>query len=383
MDQFTTPGEIPFSGVPGRIDHIEGRRWTGADAPYLRALVESSFDVVTGATLEGHITVWNQGAELLYGYTTQETLGQSVGMIVPLERKTEFLNLIADVRARGTHRHYQTVRVKKDGSLIDVVITLSPVIDDAGVVVGASMTEHDLTDFQRQEAALQEAQKRKDIFLSMASHELKTPLASIKAYTQILEKMFAAEGNATATQYLARMDTQIDKLTKLATDLLYISRVQAAQLEFARAPFDVDALVRDVVQDIQTTAPNHLILLSGEAHTELTGDRDRIGQVLSNLLTNAIKFSPEANTVRVNVEADSTQVTFSVQDYGVGIPAQHQGHIFELFYRVYGAQNKAFPGLGVGLYISAEIVKQHGGRIWFESAEREGSTFSFSLPVSE
>lgn len=381
MDQFLPHTGARFHGVPGKTDEIEGRKWTGADAYYLRALVESSYEGIGAVDMEGRFTAWNQGLELIFGYTAEEVLGQSVALTAPLERKGEFVGNLGRLKSGQTHNRYETVRKRKDGSHVDIAMTISPIYDDEGVMIGSSTMIHDLTDFRRVEAALRESEKRKDIFISMASHELKTPITSIKAFTQILAKMFAAEGNTTATQYLARMEMQINKLNKLVADLLDISRMQAEKLEFTQEPFDFDAMVRDVVQDVETTSARHQIMVSGEAHTELLGDRDRIGQVLTNLLTNAVKFSPDAETVQVTVTADKSNATVSVQDYGVGIPEEHQERIFERFYRVYSEKDQMFPGLGIGLYISAEIVKQHGGRMWFESVEGAGSTFSFSLPV--
>src|SRR5947209_7782844 len=197
MDQFLPHTRATFHGVPGKVEEIKGRKWTGADAYYLRALVESSYEGVGAVDLEGRFTSWNQGMELLFGYTAEEVLGQSVALTAPLERKAEYVSNLERLKSGATHNRYETVRKRKDGSLIEIAITVSPIYDDEGVVIGSSTMIHDLTDFRRVEAALRESEKRKDIFMSMASHELKTPITSIKAFTQILAKMFASEGNTT------------------------------------------------------------------------------------------------------------------------------------------------------------------------------------------
>jgi signal transduction histidine kinase len=166
-------------------------------------------------------------------------------------------------------------------------------------------------------------------------------------------------------------------------NLLDISRIESGQLAMVEEEFEVDAFVREIIDTLQTTSTKHTILLIGHAHTTLVGDKDHLGQVFTNLLTNAIKYSPAAQTVDVSVTTSQEQVTISVRDYGIGIPKVHQDRIFERFYRVSDERDKQFPGLGIGLYIASEIIKRHGGTIWVESEEERGSTFSFSLPLKK
>jgi len=144
---------------------------------------------------------------------------------------------------------------------------------------------------------------------------------------------------------------------------------------------DVGALVQEIVENVQGTTQTHHLLLAERTSAEVFGDRDRVGQVLINLLNNAIKYSPQADRVVVRVAKDASQVTISVQDFGIGIPKEHQDKIFERFYQVIDAEEKTYPGLGIGLYISGEIVKRHCGRLWVESEKGAGSTFYFTLPL--
>jgi signal transduction histidine kinase len=228
---------------------------------------------------------------------------------------------------------------------------------------------------------LRQSEERKDIFLSMASHELKTPITSLKIYTQILHKMFAQEERDQVVKYFSRMETQVNKLISLIDNLLDISKIQVGKLALVEEEFDIDTFIHELVDTIQQTSTKHTIRLSSTVHATLLGDQDRLGQVLFNLLTNAYKYSPAADVVDVMVVADDEQVTISVRDYGVGIPQKHLTSIFERFYRVYDDNDKKFPGLGLGLYIAFQIVKRHGGKIWVESEEGQGSTFSFSVPL--
>ncbi len=217
----------------------------------------------------------------------------------------------------------------------------------------------------------------------MASHELKTPLTSLMAYTDLLQRLLERENNLQTGHYLSGMNAQLTKLTKLIADLLDISKAQAGKLIFTEEAVAIDDLLREEIEHFQPTALQHHILIEGETACEVVGDRDRLGQVILNLLSNAIKYSPEADKVVVRLVREATEVRVSIQDFGIGIPADQLEHIFERFYRVSVNREKQFPGLGIGLYISYEIIRHHGGRIWVDSVEGWGSTFFFALPLKQ
>ncbi len=227
-----------------------------------------------------------------------------------------------------------------------------------------------------------ELELRKDHFISMASHELKTPLTILSAHTQLLRERFAAEDRQDVVQQLSKMDDQVASLNNLVADLLDISSLQAGQVELARDAVDMDELLHEVVANLQPTTSHHL-LIEGAAQRPITGDRERLGHVLVILLTNAIKYSPQADTVVVRVAHARDAMTVSVQDFGIGIARSHQQRLFERFYRVLSKKDQTYPGLGIGLYIAYEIIQRHGGKIWMESVEGIGSTFFFSLPTGE
>ena len=232
------------------------------------------------------------------------------------------------------------------------------------------------------EEALRESEARKDEFISMASHELKTPLTSLKGFTNLLQRRLTKQGDKQALHFLARMEEQLDKLSKLVSDLLDVTKMQTGKLEFREERFFLNELVRETLENLQGTMETHHLQLEEVTDVQVLGDKDRLGQVLINLLTNAIKYSPEADTVIVRVSADEHNAIVSVQDFGIGIAETHQEKIFERFYQVNDDTEKTFPGLGIGLYISSQIVRGHHGRLWVESAKGAGATFYVSLPLA-
>jgi len=230
---------------------------------------------------------------------------------------------------------------------------------------------------------------RKDDFIRMASHELKTPVTSIKGYVQLLLNMFrdyeAGKENISSQMIqtsLATIDKQIIKLNRLMSELLDLSRIDSGKLELKMQNFDVNDLVRETVDDLQQTT-RHEIRIKNNVDCKLFGDKDRIGQVLLNLLTNAIKYSPKTNSIEVDVYRPSQNIiSISVRDHGIGIDKKDHEKIFERFYRVEGKTEQTYPGFGIGLFIASEIVNRHNGTIYVESEKSKGSTFTFTLPIS-
>lgn len=225
------------------------------------------------------------------------------------------------------------------------------------------------------------AMEKKDEFISMASHELKTPVTSLKAFTQIMMMTFEEDGNKIASSMLGKMDKQINKLTGLITDLLDASKANSGQLNFQDEKFDFSELVNEIVDEMQRTSISHQMIISLAKEQIINGDRNRIGQVIMNLLSNAIKYSPGANEVIISTEVKNNNLEFCVQDFGIGIPASQQSKLFTRFFRVTNDSTNTFPGLGVGLYISSEIIRRHSGTMDFKSEEGKGSTFCFTLPL--
>lgn len=227
-----------------------------------------------------------------------------------------------------------------------------------------------------------EADKKKDEFISIASHELKTPVTSLKGYTQILQMIFEQENHGKAYDLLGKMNKQIDKLTRLIVDLLDVTKIDNGEMLFDLEEFDFNELAKENAEEMQRTTKKHRITMQLSEAALIKGDRNRISQVLTNFISNAIKYSPHANEIIITSSVAGNTLTLCVRDFGIGIPKEKQSKIFKRFYRVSGSANYTFPGLGLGLYISSQIIKRHAGHIYFESVEGEGSAFYFQLPAS-
>lgn len=252
----------------------------------------------------------------------------------------------------------------------------SPVFDANNEIVAVAGTTRDITE-------MRQLSEQKDEFLAMASHELKTPVTVIKAYTQIFHRSAQEANDKQAAALAIKMEAQIDKLTSRIAELLDVSRIQGGKLHLQEKHFDFNELIDSVVEEIQRTTHRHQIIRRLTTSRTVFGDQDRIGQVVINLLTNAIKYSPQSDVIYLYTklvnENQRDLIVFSVEDFGIGIPEADQERIFERFYRVTGGNQNTYPGLGLGLYICSEIIKWHGGTIWLENKKEGGSIFSFSL----
>jgi PAS domain S-box-containing protein len=229
-------------------------------------------------------------------------------------------------------------------------------------------------------SAQKQLQQYRDNFLGIASHELKTPVTTIKTYAQLLDMLLKQSGNPEIMHMIKRMNAQVDKLTGLINELLDITKLQAGKLQFSDGFFNFNTMVDEVVDALQLTTATHNILKQFSNVGDVYGDRERISQVVTNLLTNAIKYSPNAERINVYTSLQNKDVMLCVEDFGIGIPEENRQKVFEQYYRVNGKAQHTIPGLGLGLFISSEIIKREGGRIWVRSEEGKGSTFCFTIP---
>jgi PAS domain S-box-containing protein len=337
------------------------------------AIIESSDDAIISKSAEGYITSWNSGAERLYGYTADEIIGKPVSVLMPPEKKDDFPYIMKQLHEGKRVEHYETQRMTKDGRTLHVSITVSPIRDSRGNIIGASKIARDITERVENE-------KRRDEFVSTASHELKTPLTSQKVFGELLEQLIDKNGYTDLKPYIKRINTQTDKITKLVEDLLELSRFQNARLKLEQKFFSYSELVDEIIDALQLTTPIK-ILQKGKIRQKVKGDRERLGQVLTNLLTNAVKYSPKTDKIIVTIRQRDSEILTSIQDFGIGIDKAYHQRIFERFFRIYDTDEKTYPGMGIGLYLSQEIVRRHGGKMWLESKKGKGSTFYFSLPI--
>jgi PAS domain S-box-containing protein len=251
----------------------------------------------------------------------------------------------------------------------------TPALDEFGNVTQWIGTSTNIDDFKSLVA-------QKDTFLGIASHELKTPLTSLKLYAQVLERMLRKTGDEKNAEIAKKMDMQIVKLTSLIGDLLDVTKINSGKIYLNEKEFDFEKLVIETVEE-QQMSTSYQIELHSESVGMIFADRDRISQVITNLISNAIKYSPGSEKIIVRVKQANGNVEFCVQDFGIGMPEDKKDKVFEQYYRVSGDEQSTFPGLGLGLYISAQIVERSKGKIWVNSFIDKGSTFCFALPQPE
>jgi PAS domain S-box-containing protein len=520
----------------------------------LAAIVDTSDDTIVSKTLQGIITSWNKSAEKMFGYTESEAIGKHISLIIPIDRLKEEEHIISEISRGNTVDHFQTMRVAKDGHLVPISLSVSPIKDINGNVIGASKIARDISE---QKAAYEATQRyterlevinlmvesvseeldlnkilqkvtdsttqltgakfgaffyntvnengesymlftlsgaprsafekfgmprntavfhptfsghgvvrvddiskdprygksapyfgmpeghlpvvsylavpvysrsgdvlgglffghpepgkftkehenivvsiaaqaaigidnaklyeevkalndKKDEFIGLASHELKTPLTSISGYLQIISRL---KSDAESQKFIDKTIHQVKKLTSLVSDLLDVSKIEAGKLQLGIEQFDIKPVVDGAIELIKHSNNNYNILLQTSIDSlTVNGDPHRLEQVLINLLTNAIKYSPGSDIVEVFLNTTENTVNIGVKDYGVGIPADKLTQVFSRFYRIEGA-NPNISGLGIGLYLSHEIVTRHKGKIWVESELGKGSTFWLSLPI--
>lgn len=353
----------------------------------LAAIVESSEDAIVSKTLNGIITSWNAAAEKMFGYSEDEIIGQPINILIPLSNQDEELRIISKIKAGEKIDHFETVRLRKDGSEITISLSISPIKNDKGQIIGASKIARDITrkveldnKLRMYTEQLKELNNYKDEFMAMASHELKTPLTVIKANLQLLELQLHNDPNY---GFVDKTMKQVNKLGNLISDLFDVSKIQAGQLQLNYSEFDVYELLADTIGSIAHTFNSHKIQTAGDAGPiKITADYHRLEQVLINIITNAIKYSPSGDTVILTARCNYGNVIISVKDFGIGIPKDDLEKVFSRFFRVRGLAS-TFSGSGIGLYISSEIIKHHGGTMWVESEENLGSTFYFSVPSNK
>ena len=351
-------------------------------AAFLAAIVASSDDAIVGKDLSGVVQSWNTAAERIFGYTAAEAIGQSITLIIPSDRLSEETHVLSRIRAGQGVEHFETVRRRKDGRLIDVSLTVSPIRTPDGRVIGASKIARDITERKLLRQAAEEASRAKDEFLAILSHEMRTPLNSVLGYTQMLRRgMLAGEDMERA---LTVIDRNAAALTRLVNDVLDTSRLVTGKLHLNVRRCDVGALVRDAVAAIEPAASGKGLQVTSHIASglDVRGDPDRLRQVLWNLLSNAVKFTPAGGAITVRAARDGGAVRVIVEDNGAGIPADALPHVFRRFWQGDSSDTRPHGGLGLGLALARDFVELHGGRISVhsEGADR-GARFDLELPA--
>ena len=364
---------------------VDSRNLADEKQAMLAAIVSSSEDAIVSKTLDGVITSWNQSAVRMFGYSEQEAIGNHITIIIPPDRLKEETMIIETIRSGKSIEHFETVRRRKDGTMVDLSVTVSPIKNNAGQIIGASKSARDITmrleaerTLQLYNERLQELVKYKDEFMIMASHELKTPVTVILANLQLVQMQMGED--SVHIPFVTKALRQVQKLSDLITKLLDVSKVQAGRLLLNVTSFDMAALIAEISSDMQKTATEYDLQFLTPEPLMVSADKERLEQALANLISNAIKYSEVGDVIEISCYVEHEKLVVRVKDNGIGIPNEELQNIFLRFYRVSGTAS-SFSGLGVGLYITSQIINAHGGDIWAESELGKGATFYFSLPL--
>ncbi len=339
-----------------------------------RLLANSIPQQVWTADTEGNLNYFNESVFSFSGLTPEQVYRDGWLQIVHPDDREENVKRWMHSITTGEDFLFEHRFCRHDGQYRWQLSRAIPHRDAEGRIqmwVGSS------TDIQE----LKEQEQQKDFFISMASHELKTPITSIKGYIQLLQITHANSGDDILTKSLKSVDKLIERLTSLISDLLDLSKIKSGKLFLVKESFAINELVEEVTDEIKHINPGYSIIIAEQTRAAVFADRERIGQVLINLLTNAVKYSPESMEIKVKSYEEDNRVIVFVEDSGIGINKKDQEKIFERFYRVEGKNEKTFPGFGIGLFISMEIIRRHDGDMGVISEPGKGSAFYFSLPA--
>ena len=347
----------------------------------LSAIVQSSDDAIVSKDLNGIITSWNQGAERIFGYTSDETIGKAAAILIPADRADEEAAIDERVRREDRIHHFETVGRHKDGSLIEISLSISPIIDEHGAVIGASKIARDITQRKRAEEALRAADRAKDEFLAMLGHELRNPLGALTSAIGILDLPKRSPDQVARAR--AIIDRQIERLSHLVDDLIDASRLTSAKMRLSRRPLDLSHVVKEAIEVLRTRGllDRHELTFNG-SQVWVDADETRIEQIVTNLIGNALKFTPPGGAITVSVRTDGPNALLAVKDTGVGIPADILPTIFDLFVQSERSLERSQGGLGIGLTLVRRLVELHGGTVQATSdGTAMGSTFTVCLPA--
>ncbi|QDW24537.1 hypothetical protein FFJ24_006785 [Pedobacter sp. KBS0701] len=328
-------------------------------------------------------------------------IGKRLEDAVPELKGQPFINMLKNVLLTGITDSGDAIPAEtmRDGKLQTAYYTYEyrAIKDDSGMPYCILHTASDVTDIMKAKKAIKETElqrealdqeqiligikeeQQKNDFISMVSHELKTPLTSISAYVQLMQSRSLTDAFIANT--LAKVQKQIRKMSTLISSFLNVSRLESGEIQLNLSYFDLNKLIHDLVEDLSLVYPTNQIDFKGGDSKLIYADKDKIGSVISNLISNAVKYSDQNSTVLIQSASRENEMNVSVTDHGIGIQAHDLEKIFDRFYRVESHKTKTISGFGIGLYLSAEIINLHNGKIWVESKYGEGSTFHFDIPL--
>lgn len=358
----------------GTVFDITDIKSAAEQSARLAAIIESSDDAIISKTFDSVITSWNAASQRIFGYTAEEMIGESIYKLIPEDRHEEEPKILKSLKAGERVQHFETKRRTKDGRIIDVSLTISPVKDRNGKVIGVSKIARDITEKKLEET-------RKNDFIGMVSHELKTPLTSLTAVIQVAKAKLKNNEDVFLAGAMQRANQQVKRMADMINSFLNVSRLESGKIHIEKEVFNIDGLIADIIDETALTNDSQVFLMKCADPIPVNADRDKIRSVISNYLSNAIKYSPKERPIKVGCRLENSEVIVSVEDEGYGISKQELPRLFERYYRAEANRNRQISGFGIGLYLSSEIIARHGGKVWAESQPGLGSTFYFSLPV--
>ena len=348
--------------------------------------VESSNDAIITESLDGIIESWNMGAKKIYGYSAEEILGKNVSILEPDNLKGEIKQLIEKTKQEVKIQHYETLRLKKDGTKINVSLTLSPIFDSSGKFVSISCIGRDITEGKKAEELLKmrleeltRSNEELEQFAYVSSHDLQEPLRMISIYLQLLQKRYQGNLDDKADKYIHFAVDGASRMQNLINDILEYSRLTRISRE--PKPTECEFILNQALSSLKLFINENKATVSNDPLPKVIVDSTQLCQVFQNLILNGIKFrSEEAPKIHISAEKKANEWIFSVQDNGIGIDPQYSKRIFEIFKRLHTGDK--YLGTGIGLSICKRIVEGHSGSIWVESELGKGSTFYFTLPIN-
>jgi len=363
----------------------ELRRVTEAQG-HLAAIIDWSDDAIVSKRLDGVVVSWNRAAERIFGYTAAEAIGRPIKLIIPESRWAEEEDVLDKIRRGETVDHFETVRVRKDGTPVEISLTVSPVRDDAGRIIGASKIARDISQrrlIEKQRDDLYEQEQKnnraKDEFLAMLSHELRNPIGAISSALQVLGH--ADVKAAAATHAREIIGRQIRNLARIVDDLLDVGRVLTGKVRLEPQPMDLSEAAKSGVNALRISgrADQHLLNLDVRP-VWVVADYVRMEQIVGNLLDNALKYTPPHGAIRITVKREGEDAILEVQDTGVGIPEALLEDVFELFVQGERPLDRSLGGLGIGLTLVRRLVELHDGSVQaFSEGSGRGSRLSVRL----
>jgi PAS domain S-box-containing protein len=349
---------------------------------WLAAIVESSNDAIVSKTLEGRILSWNQGAKRIFGYEAHEVVGKPITIIIPPELHFEEQEILGKLKRGERIDHFDTTRIAKDGRRIPISLTVSPIRDSNGVIIGASKIARDISERQQAEQALRDANRRKDEFLALLAHELRNPLAPIRYALAASKRAGTPELQKRAEEVIER---QTAYMVRLLEDLLDIARITRGKLDIKKGPTDLTYILGTAIETARPmldSKGHHLSLDLPKQSVHLDADPVRLAQVFANILINAAKYTNPGGQIALRAARSEEEVIISIRDNGIGISEDLMPRLFDLYSQGREARGRDEGGLGIGLSLVRGLVALHGGTV--EACSQgpgTGSEFIVRLPT--